>query len=128
MAAVGRSRSQAALRWWWRGRPVFTDGMQGVTRYIVCGNRRIRGDLIELFKIYKGIDKLDFAKLFTINSNPTRGHGCKLVKKFAKTSLRQSFFTNRVIDIWNDLPPRAINSSSLNEFKHTIDSYFLERG
>ena len=37
MAAVGRSRSETALRWWWRGRPVFTDGMQGVTRCIVGG-------------------------------------------------------------------------------------------
>ena len=54
--------------------------------------RRMRGDLIQLFKIYKGIDKLDFEKLFTINSNPTRGHRCKLVKKYAKKSLRQSFF------------------------------------
>ena len=90
--------------------------------------RRIRGDLIELFKIYKGIDKLDFGKLFLINSNHTRGHSCKLVNKFAKTCLRQSFFTNRVINIWNSLPPSAINSSSLNEFKNTIDTYFSDRG
>ena len=90
--------------------------------------RRIRGDLIELFKIYKGIDNLEFGKLFTINSNPTRGHQCKLVRKFAKTRLRQSFFSNRVIDSWNNLPPLVINSSSLNEFKHNIDLYFTERG
>ena len=90
--------------------------------------RRVRGDLIELFKIYKGIDKLDFYKLFKINLNRTRGHKCKLVKKFAKTSLRQSFFTNRVIDSWNSLPPWVIDSSSLNQFKHNVDLHFSERG
>lgn len=90
--------------------------------------RRVRGDLIELFKIYRGIDKLDFKSLFTISSNSTRGHGCKLVKKFSKTRLRQSFFTNRVIDMWNSLPPWVIDSSSLNKFKHNVDLYFTERG
>ena len=58
----------------------------------------------------------------------TRGHSCKLVNKFAKTCLRQSFFTNRVIDVCNSLPPLAINSSSLNEFKNMIDTYFSDRG
>ena len=52
--------------------------------------RRIRGDLIEAFKIYKGIDKLAF-EMFNINSNPTTGHRCKFVKKYARTSLRQTF-------------------------------------
>ena len=90
--------------------------------------RRIRGDLIELFKIYKGIDKLDFESLFKKSLNPKRGHHCKLVKKFAKTRLRQSFFTSRVIDLWNGLPPVIIDSSSLIEFKHNVDRYFLEGG
>ena len=90
--------------------------------------RRIRGDLIELFKIYAGLDKLNFTNLFTINSNQTRGHSCKLVKKSARTALRQSFFTHRVIDLWNNLPSWVIASNSLNEFKHSIDLYFIERG
>ena len=90
--------------------------------------RRMRGDLIELFKIYKGIDKLDFQKFFTINSIPTRGHKCKLVKKSTNKSFRQSFFTNRVIDHWNTLPSCIIDSSSIKEFKHLIDLYFTESG
>ena len=90
--------------------------------------RRMRGDLIEVFKIYKGIDKLDFGKLFTINMNPTRGHSCKLVKKFTKKLFRQSFFTNRVINTWNNLPPCIVESSSITEFKQMIDLYYTERG
>ena len=90
--------------------------------------RRIRGDLIELFKIYKGIDKLDFGKMFTLNTNSTRGNGCKLVKKFSRTKLRQSFFTSRVIEAWNGLPPRVINSSSLSNFKNELDLYHKQRG
>lgn len=90
--------------------------------------RKIRGDLIEVFKIYKGIDKLDFGKLFKINKNSTRGHNCKLTMKFSRTKLRQSFFTNRVINVWNNLPPWVIDSSSLNVFKLNVDSYFSESG
>ena len=63
-----------------------------------------------------------------INSNHTRGHTCKLVKKFVRTSLRQSFFTNRVIDLWNKLPSSIIDSSSIEEFKHMIDLHFIEHG
>ena len=58
----------------------------------------------------------------------TRGHHCKLVKKFAKTRLRQSFFTSRIIYFWNGLPPGIIDSYSLIEFKHNVDRYFLEGG
>ena len=94
--------------------------------------RRIRGDLIELFKIYKGIDKLDFQNMFTINSHSTRGHKCKLKKKYTRTrlrpGLRQSFFTSRVVDIWNGLPSLVIDSSSIQQFKNGIDLFFAESG
>ena len=84
--------------------------------------------MIELFKINKGIDKLDFRKMFQLNTNSTRGNGCKLVKKFSRTKLRQTFFTSRVIEAWNGLPPKVINSSSLINFKNELDLYFKERG
>ena len=45
-------------------------------------HRRLRGDLIQVFKIIKGIDNMDCSKYFTIDrSNYTRGNGCKIVGK-----------------------------------------------
>ena len=72
--------------------------------------------------------ELDFESLFRKSLNPTRGHRCKIIRKFAKTRLRQFFFTSRVIDFRNDLPPRVIDSSSLIEFKQIVDLYFFLSG
>jgi hypothetical protein len=42
--------------------------------------RRDRGDLIEIFKIMKGIDKVPSAKFFTPAAVQRRGHTAKLFK------------------------------------------------
>ena len=44
--------------------------------------RRIRGDLIQVFKMLKGHDNLDVNKYFTVDqSNFTRNNGYKIVGK-----------------------------------------------
>ena len=40
--------------------------------------RRLRGDLIEVFKIFKGFDNLDPTMFFELNTAPTRGHSFKI--------------------------------------------------
>lgn len=53
--------------------------------------RRTRGDLIEVFKMMKGLSKTDYKKFFTIvENNRTRGHRLKLVKS---TVLCRSMWT-----------------------------------
>jgi len=42
--------------------------------------RRLRGDLIEVFKIMKGFDDLDYRDFFVISTNRSRGHSMKLFK------------------------------------------------
>ena len=42
--------------------------------------RRLRGDLIEVCKIFKGFDNLDPFTFFELSTAPTRGHSLKLVK------------------------------------------------
>ncbi len=41
-------------------------------------DRRIRLDLIQTYKILHGIDNVDYAKYFTLNTNKTRNNGYKL--------------------------------------------------
>ena len=90
--------------------------------------RRLRGDLIELFKIQKGLDKLEFRNMFKYNCNATRGHDFKLLKNQTRTRQRQSFFTQRVIDHWNSLPSEIIHSASLQTFRKKIDKHFTDKG
>lgn len=56
--------------------------------------RRNRQDLIELFKMYKGISGLDIKELFEFDSNVkgTRGHTAKLTVKGSIRDTRKFFF------------------------------------
>ena len=83
--------------------------------------RRNRGDLIEVFKMYAGLSVLKFDSLFEVSSNShTRGHSLKLAKHRCRLDLRKFFFAERVIDRWNSLDQQAVDSSSLNGFKSAL--------
>ena len=90
--------------------------------------RRLRGDLIETFKIIKGIDKVDADKFFRKSSSVTRGHSQKLYKLPFKSDLRKYSFSQRVIDDWNRLPGELVEVSTVNEFKTRLDRHFNSEG
>ena len=80
--------------------------------------RRNRADLVELFKMYKGLSSVPLETFFTRDTDSvTRGHSGKLKKQFSRTDIRQHFFSNRVVSRWNYLPADAINSGTVNTFK-----------
>ena len=86
--------------------------------------RRLRGDLIEVFKIIKGIDNMDMEKYFTIDtSNITRNNGYKIVGKRFQTNEAKHFFFNRVVNVWNSLPSSVIDCSTTEIFKKRLDVY-----
>ena len=65
------------------------------TGLISLEKRRVRGDLIQVFKILKGLDKLDYTLLFEISADGrTRGHNLKLVKKRCNGEIRKHFLVN----------------------------------
>jgi len=90
-------------------------------------NRRIRGDLIQVFKIVKGFDKLDYSNFFELSSSITRGHSYKLVKNRCNGKLRGNFFSQRVINSWNNLDQYVVDADSVNCFKNRIDPFNLNR-
>ena len=84
--------------------------------------RRIRGDLIQAFKIINKLDNTDRDNFFTFNnSSKTRNSQNKLYKPLATTRLRASFFSIRVINHWNSLSHAARNAKDLLTFKKLID-------
>ena len=88
--------------------------------------RRQRGDLIEIFKILTGKEDLDSEKLF-FRSRPEhnlRGHSFKLFKMRFKVAWRQHSFSQRAIDVWNQLPLNVVESASVNCFKNRLDKYW----
>ncbi|XP_070555062.1 uncharacterized protein [Ptychodera flava] len=65
--------------------------------------RRMRGDLIQVFRIIKGIDRVSPYNLFTFSQHHrTRGHTLKLAKSRVRLDCRKYFFTQRIVSAWNN--------------------------
>jgi len=84
-------------------------------------SRRLRGQLIEAFKILRGFDNVDHQHLFTLNESATRSHGWKLVPPRYTCNTVGGFFTYSICNTWNALPAEVVNSSSVEQFKTRLD-------
>ena len=77
--------------------------------------RRIRGDLIETFKIVNNV--VDYGQdIFTLGRSGRNIVSCGL----KVSSFRKKFFSERVIQYWNVLPNFVKLSSSVNSFKANL--------
>ena len=84
--------------------------------------RRLRGDLIQLFRYYKGIDKISLVNVPATCTMVTRGHHqFKFIQEICDHYSRRIYLFNRIAYIWNKLPQEAVSVTSVNEFKNVID-------
>jgi len=87
--------------------------------------RRIRGDMIETYKILSGkYDRSATPTLPVAGPAVTRGHNLRLHKFRARCDLRKYYFTNRVVNIWNSLPSYVISAETVNCFKSRLDNFW----
>ena len=94
--------------------------------------RRIRGDMIEVYKILGGLydeDASSMLKLWKYMAPRTsnRGNSLKLYPQRAKTTLRKKSFALRVVKYWNSLPEKVVASPTLNTFKNRLDKYWEQQ-
>ena len=61
-------------------------------------------------------------------SKITRGHNYTLVKKQSRLYVRKYSFSQRTINVWNNLSTDCVHASSVNMFKNKIDKYLVEAG
>jgi len=87
--------------------------------------RRLRYNLIWCYKILFGHVKVCSSDLFDFQVSSTRGHPYKLFKHYCSNTTRSVFFTERVINVWNSLPPDIVNFSTLIAFKQSINTVDL---
>ena len=94
--------------------------------------RRLRGYLIEVFKMFKGFDNIMLNDFFKLSSTTLRGHSVhslKIYKPQVHLDVRKFFFTVRIIEIWNSLPISLINCDTyLATFKKHLDCLLKNRG
>ena len=84
--------------------------------------RRLREDVVEVYKILNQIDRIDPNKFFTMSNLPTRGNSLEIFKRRSRLKVRASVFSNRVSDVWNSLPNNVVTAGSLNSFKSRLNN------
>ena len=87
-------------------------------------HRRRRGDMIQVYKIFTGSDRIEAQKLFPEHDTHTRGHKWKIFVRRPNLELRKHSFCYRVVRDWNSLPQHDIESETLNQFKARLDKYW----
>ena len=86
--------------------------------------RRIRGDMIEVYRILNGYDDIDPRKFFKLSNRTSRGHSLKLqYPDHWRTQVRANFFSIRVIKPWNELPSKVVEANSVATFKSNYDKF-----
>ena len=94
--------------------------------------RRIRADMIEVFKIIKGEERIDERIFFRREEEgrkgtlQTRGNVYKLFKKRVRLDVAKYSFGNRVIDWWNQLPDSVVKTEDLGAFKGRLDKFLAQ--
>jgi hypothetical protein len=89
---------------------------------------RVRGDLIEMFRIIHGLESIDPGVFFKKRSyNGLRGHELSLELNRCKLNVKKFSFSNRSICLWNSLPEHIVLSPDVNNFKIRYDNFYATR-
>jgi len=85
--------------------------------------RRVRADLIMLYKIVHNLVDPELSKLFKLMSSVsltnmvTKGHSLKLHQPKPRTDMLKYAFQCRVVQCWTCLPHNVCSAVSLSSFK-----------
>ena len=97
--------------------------------FLSLERRRLRGDLVEVYKIMRGTDQLDSQYLFPkVGESKTRGPRFKVRGERYKSVQRGNSFTQRVVNVWNKLPEVVVEAGTILSFKKHLDSYMGTMG
>eukprot|EP00061_Rhincodon_typus_P013706 g40242.t1 len=86
--------------------------------------RRMRGDVIETYRILRGLRRLDVKKILSaIGEVMIRRHSLRVKRQLFRTEMRKNF--SQVFNLWKPLLQKAVEARSLTEFKTDIDSFLM---
>ena len=90
--------------------------------------RRIRGDMIEVYKIMneiydKNVTTFLKTRVQSVDRTSPRGHKYQLYIEWVNKNIRKQNFSIRIINIWNSLPREVAEAPSINSFKNRLDKF-----
>ena len=85
--------------------------------------RRVRGDMIETYKIITGKESINPDKFFKMDPRPRRAnfHTKKIYTKRYRLNIRKYSFSQRVIPKWNYLSRAEVQAEKTKNFKKAFD-------
>ena len=85
--------------------------------------RRLRGDMIETFKIIHQLYDPNVTRNFLpMSEQPyTRGHSQKIKHQYSRLIIRKESFSPRVASLWNELPEEVVNAPGIKAFERRLD-------
>ena len=92
--------------------------------------RRIRGDMINTYKMLSGIYHKECCPKMTTMLDKTgrQGrHSKYLFQERSKLDLRKYSFTQRVVNIWNSLPEEVVSATTVDRFKGALDKHWNDK-
>lgn len=90
--------------------------------------RRLRGDLIQFFKLFKGIDNcnLNLTSAAHGKRSTRLTNTCFVKRELVKRSTpRHQFLPNRIATIWSSLPQSLVDSNTTTQFKSRLSTIDL---
>ena len=101
-------------------------------------HRRNCSDMLETFKILKGIDDVDYRTWFarvhelhqktrqavTVSADGKCWYSDNIAVPKAKLDVRKNFFSVRVVEKWNNLPISVRKAANVDQFKQEFDKHF----
>ena len=92
--------------------------------------RCLIADLVLTYRIIFGLIDLNMSDHFMLQSSSgcsaaTRGNPYKLLVNHRRINVRKHFFSERIIRVWNSLPPSIVSFKSLFSFRNSLDDVNL---
>ena len=85
--------------------------------------RRRRADMLQIYRIIRGIDKLDKDKFIElVGQTTTRGHSFKIFKPRTKSRIKYNTLGLREVSDWNSLSEEVVEADNINQFKNRLEA------
>jgi len=90
--------------------------------------RRLRGDMIETYKVLSRIyDTSVSPEIPIISEYATRCNSLKIANRRCHYNLRKYLFSMRITNVWNSLPFSVVTAPSVNSFKNRLDRHWASQ-
>ncbi|XP_076047391.1 uncharacterized protein LOC143028924 [Oratosquilla oratoria] len=101
----------------------YSQRLRTLNLYSIKG-RLLRHDIIKCWHIFHGklaISRDDLFPRPLLSS--TRGHNFKIGHTRTQVKVRRRYFSNRCVNLWNELPAELVNCSDIDVFKRGLAAY-----